>query len=107
MLTLGLTDDRDDKENTLPGNQKQESEKYHTLPLKSSAYHPVCISQNAMHPVQTAGEKDLCLVLPVRLLMFLPRLVCAHLNAPLDTTLMKTKCVKVSKHLYIITYFKC
>lgn len=61
-----------------------------------------------MCPVQTAVEKDLCLVAPVPPLTFLPHLVCVPLDAPLDTTLMKAKCVKVSTsvHLFIITYLQ-
>lgn len=64
------------------------------------------VSQNAMHPVQTAMEKDLCLVTPAQPQMFLVLLVCARPTAPLDTMRMKTKCVKVSTpaRLYTSTY---
>lgn len=51
-----------------------------------------------MHPVQTAMEKDLCLVTLVQPQIFLPHLVCALLTALVDTMLMK--CVKVSTFIY-------
>lgn len=64
-----------------------------------------------MHPVQTAVEKDLCLVAPVWPLTFLPHLVCALSDALLDTLLMKTVCVKVSSFstciYYIFTVLYC
>lgn len=51
-------------------------------------------ARNAMRPVRTVLEKDLCLVALVWPLTFLPHLVCAPLNAPLGTMLMRAKCVK-------------
>lgn len=61
-----------------------------------------------MRPVRTVVEKDLCLVVLVWPLTFLPHLVCAPLNAPLGTMLMRAKCVKVSApvHLFIVTYLQ-